>query len=93
MFDIGFWEISIIAIVALLVVGPEKLPSMVKVAGQYVGRGQRLARELRAELEREAMSFENRSMNKEFRAEDRRLKGLADDSAPAVSDEKPDDEA
>ena len=93
MFDIGFWEIFIIGVVALLVVGPEKLPNMVKVAGQYVGRGQRLARELRAELEREAMSLEYKSANEKFRAEDKILKGLTGDPASATLDEKPGEEA
>ena len=93
MFDIGFWEIGIIAIVALLIVGPERLPSMVRVAGQWVGRGQRLARELRAELEREAVSLEYKSVNEKFRAEDKILKGLAGDPASAVLDEKADDKA
>ena len=54
MFDIGFWEISLIGIVALVVVGPEKLPGMVKTAGRLIGRGQAIIRDLRYELEREA---------------------------------------
>ena len=91
MFDIGFWEIGIIAIVALLIVGPERLPSMIRVAGQWVGRGQRLARELRAELEREAISFDYKEVNEKFLAEDKQLKGLADDSVPVGPPAKSDD--
>ncbi len=92
MFDIGFWEIGIIAIIALLVVGPERLPAMVRTAGKWVGRGQRLARELRSELEREAVAQDIKAVSKEFLAEDRRLKGLdrisVTDSTPQKSEDK-----
>lgn len=54
MFDIGFWEFSLIAIVALVVVGPEKLPGMVRTGGQLIGRAKRTMRELKYDLEREA---------------------------------------
>lgn len=57
MFDIGFWEILLIAVVALIVVGPEKLPKVVRVCGLWVGRANAslqavkndIAKELRAE--------------------------------------------
>lgn len=77
MFDIGFWELAVIGIVALLVVGPERMPGMIRTAGQWAGRIQRLARELRSEIEREAVTPEFRKLNQEFLAEDRRLKDLA----------------
>ena len=41
MFDIGFWELSIIGIVALLVIGPERLPAVARTVGKYVGRANR----------------------------------------------------
>ena len=92
MFDIGFWEIGIIAIVALLVVGPERLPGMIRTAGKWVGRGQRLAREVRSELEREAVALYSKDVSKKFLAEDTRLKGLdkisATDSTPQESEDK-----
>lgn len=63
MFDIGFWELLIIAIVALIVVGPEKLPRLVRVAGLWLGRANAqfqsvksdIAKELRAEELRQAL--------------------------------------
>jgi len=92
MFDIGFWEIGIIAIVALLVVGPERLPGMIRTAGKWVGRGQRLACEVRSELEREAVALDIKDVSKKFLAEDKRLKGLdkisATDSTPQESEDK-----
>lgn len=67
MFDIGFWELLIIAIVALIVVGPEKLPRMVRVAGLWLGRANAqfqsvkndIAKELRAEELRQALKKPN----------------------------------
>ena len=53
MFDVGFTELVLIGLVALLVVGPERLPELVRTAGRWIGRAQRVARELRSELERD----------------------------------------
>jgi len=53
MFDVGFTELVLIGLVALLVVGPERLPELVRTGGRWIGRAQRVARELRTELERD----------------------------------------
>ena len=76
MFDIGFWELALIGIVALLVVGPEKMPAMIKTAGQWAGQIQRLASDLRREIENEATSQEYKALNADFLAEDQRVKEM-----------------
>ena len=38
MFDFGFWEIAIIGIITLIVVGPEKMPAIARKAGLYFGK-------------------------------------------------------
>jgi sec-independent protein translocase protein TatB len=53
MFDIGFIELLLIAVVALLVLGPERLPGAVREVALWVGRVRRHASALRRELERE----------------------------------------
>lgn len=53
MFDIGFWEISLIMLLALLIVGPERLPGMVSTIGNWAGRAKFMARSLRMQVERE----------------------------------------
>jgi len=53
MFDVGFWELVLIAIIALLVVGPERLPAFAMEAGKWLGKIRRLINNTRRELERE----------------------------------------
>jgi len=53
MFDVGFSELLIIAVVALLVLGPERLPRAARMAGAFVRRARAQWESVRAELERE----------------------------------------
>jgi Tat protein translocase TatB subunit len=53
MFDVGFSELLIIAVVALLVLGPERLPHAARFAGLWVRRARAQWESVRAELERE----------------------------------------
>lgn len=66
MFDIGFWEFALIAIVALVVVGPDRLPGMMRTAGQLIGRAKRTMRELKYDLEREAEFEEVQKLRKDL---------------------------
>ncbi len=55
MFDVGFTELLLIGVVALIVIGPERLPTVARTVGQYVGKLQRFVtgvkRDIRTELE------------------------------------------
>ena len=53
MFDIGFWELVIIAIIALLVIGPERLPDFARDAGRMVGKIRNFVHTAKRELEKE----------------------------------------
>ncbi len=53
MFDIGFSEIIVCCIVALIVIGPERLPETVRTVGLWIGRLKRSLRETRGEIERQ----------------------------------------
>lgn len=59
MFDIGFWELTLIAVVALVVVGPDKLPRLARVTGLWLGRAnaqlQAIKNEISAELRAEEL--------------------------------------
>ena len=50
MFDIGFWELGIIAVVALLVIGPERLPGVARSVGKWVGTAKRFVRTVQNDI-------------------------------------------
>jgi len=58
MFDVGFWELSLIALVALLVIGPERLPKVARTAGLWIGRGRRMIGSVKADIDREIKAQE-----------------------------------
>jgi sec-independent protein translocase protein TatB len=53
MFDIGFSEVLLIFVIALVVLGPEKLPRLASQVGRWVGRARAMARQFREQLEEE----------------------------------------
>lgn len=53
MFDIGFLEMMTIGVVALVVIGPERLPAVATKVGRYVGKAQRFVRGVRSDISRE----------------------------------------
>lgn len=53
MFDIGFFELLVIGVVGLVVIGPERLPETARAVGLWIGRLKRSLRETRSELEKQ----------------------------------------
>ncbi|NJM10977.1 MAG: twin-arginine translocase subunit TatB [Synechococcaceae cyanobacterium SM1_2_3] len=53
MFDISFWELAMIGVVALIVVGPERLPGLARTTGRWLGKARRMVAEVKAEVDRE----------------------------------------
>jgi len=62
MFDIGFSELLVIGVVALIVIGPEKLPRVARTIGHLVGRMQRYVADVKADINREIELEELRKM-------------------------------
>ena len=62
MFDIGFSELLVIGVVALVVIGPEKLPRMARTIGHLAGRLQRYVADVKADINREVELEELRKM-------------------------------
>ena len=60
MFDIGFWELTTIAVIALLVIGPDKLPGVARTAGKWVGRARRFVADVKTDIDRELKQEEIR---------------------------------
>ncbi|MDP1673593.1 MAG: Sec-independent protein translocase protein TatB [Burkholderiales bacterium] len=98
MFDIGFSELMIIAVVALIVIGPEKLPKVARTAGHLFGRMQRYVNDVKADISREmalddlrklqasmqetAQSLEQ-SVNDTVRSAESEMNRIAGDAPPA----------
>jgi sec-independent protein translocase protein TatB len=53
MFEIGFWEILLILVLALIVIGPERLPAAARTAGLWVGKARRYIEGVKGEVEQE----------------------------------------
>lgn len=66
MFDIGFSEMIVIAVIALVVLGPEKLPRVARTAGHLLGRMQRYVNDVKADINREIELDELRKLQKEM---------------------------
>jgi sec-independent protein translocase protein TatB len=58
MLDVGFSEILLTSAIALIVLGPEKLPKVARQVGNWVGRARAMARQLTEQLEREVSAEE-----------------------------------
>lgn len=60
MFDVGFSELLLLAVVALVVLGPEKLPHAARMTGAWIGRIRRTVLGIQAEIEKEVAAAEMR---------------------------------
>lgn len=89
MFDIGFWEILLILVLALLVIGPERLPAAARTAGYWVGRARRYIEGVKSEVEQEfdVTEFKRLMHNQEVQINElqRKLSGTLDDDLPTTT--------
>ncbi len=58
MFEIGIWELVLIMVIALIVLGPERLPEVARTVGRWVGKARSMARSVKAEIDRELAAEE-----------------------------------
>ena len=65
MFDIGFSELIMIGLVSLLVIGPERLPKVARLAGFWIGKARSMAASVKAEIKQELQAEEMRQIFKE----------------------------
>ena len=85
MFDIGFWELALIGVVALLVVGPDRLPALARTVGLWVGKIRRYVSTVRDDIEREIQADELRSMLSKS-DELNPLKDIIDETTSSISE-------
>jgi sec-independent protein translocase protein TatB len=67
MIDLGLSKLAVIGVVALVVIGPERLPKVARMAGSLFGRAQRYINEVKSEVSREIELDELRKMHKDVR--------------------------
>jgi sec-independent protein translocase protein TatB len=58
MFDIGFWELGLISVVALLVIGPERLPAVARTVGHWIGKARKFVRSVQSDFGEEISKTE-----------------------------------
>ncbi|MBU3693864.1 MAG: twin-arginine translocase subunit TatB [Rhodocyclaceae bacterium] len=84
MFDVGFSELLVIGVVALLVLGPERLPRLARDVGRWMGRARRYVNRVREEIDREVELSELRRLRDEIEAKAREVQDEVDTAAAAV---------
>ncbi|MBI4756482.1 MAG: twin-arginine translocase subunit TatB [Betaproteobacteria bacterium] len=67
MFDISFSELLLIGVVALIVIGPERLPKVARTAGHLLGRLQRYVADVKSDINREIQLDELRKLQQEMK--------------------------
>ncbi len=87
MFDIGFSELFVIGIVALIVIGPERLPKVARTAGHLFGRMQRYVNDVKADINREMELDELRKMKTQFESAAREVETSVNTQVNAISAE------
>ena len=65
MFDIGFSELVMIGLVSLLVIGPERLPKVARIAGFWIGKSRAMMASVKAEIKQELQEEEIRQILKD----------------------------
>nr|VFK39749.1 MAG: sec-independent protein translocase protein TatB [Candidatus Kentron sp. SD]VFK49620.1 MAG: sec-independent protein translocase protein TatB [Candidatus Kentron sp. SD]VFK78420.1 MAG: sec-independent protein translocase protein TatB [Candidatus Kentron sp. SD] len=65
MFDIGFWELTIIAIIALLVIGPDRLPEFARTTGLWIRKARQFLSGVRNDIDRELRTEDLKRILKE----------------------------
>lgn len=66
MFDVGIWELAVIGVVALVVLGPERLPKVARTAGHLFGRLQRYVAQVKSDINREMEAADLGKVKSEF---------------------------
>lgn len=87
MFDIAFTELLVIGIVALIVIGPERLPKVARTAGQWLGRLNRYVAQVKQDIDRDMKLEELRKLQQEMKETAQRYEILADETRREIEQE------
>ena len=87
MFDIGFWEVAFIGVIALLIIGPERLPGAAHRVGLWVGKGRRMLNEVMADVKKEMKEYEVEqvsTLKDEFKSAKKQLNEVTQSTSDAL---------
>jgi sec-independent protein translocase protein TatB len=87
MFDIGFSELMVIGVVALIVIGPERLPKVARTLGHLFGRMQRYVNDVKADISREMQLDELRKLQSSMQEAARSFETTVTQEANATESE------
>ena len=87
MFDSGFLELLVVGIIALLVVGPERLPEVAAKAGKFIGKMKAFVATTREDIEKEFRAEELQTMLKQQKEEISELRDMMQTTKSEVSSE------
>ena len=99
MFDIGFTELLLVAVIALVVLGPERLPGAIKTTAYWIGKIRRSFQSVKSELEREIdadgirRQLHNEEVMKELNKTREQFQNEVSDLKSSVSLDKTDEPA
>lgn len=83
MFDVGFSELVMVALIALLVIGPERLPKAARIAGWWLGKARTTIASVKAEIKQELQAEEMRQLLEQQSVADE-LQRVVDDAKATV---------
>ncbi|MCP5277939.1 MAG: twin-arginine translocase subunit TatB [Thiobacillus sp.] len=86
MFDISFTELLVIGVIALIVIGPERLPKVARTAGQWVGKLNRFVSQVKQDIDRDIRLDELRKMQQEMKDSAQKYEIMANDTLHRVED-------
>lgn len=87
MFDFSFWELTIVLMVALVVVGPDKLPILAAKLGRWVGKVKQMLTAVRSDIEQELKSAELKEMLEQQQSEISQLRNILKDAQQSTHNE------
>ncbi len=89
MFDVSFLELLVIAVIALLVIGPEKLPKVARTLGALTGRLQRYVAQVKVEVNREVRFEELQKLQQEIKQGAQQVEASIKSEAKKIADTPP----
>jgi sec-independent protein translocase protein TatB len=84
MFDVGFSELIVIGLVALIVIGPQRLPGVARTVGHLLGRLQRYVNDVKSDINREMQLDELKKLQEQVTTEARAMESQVNDQLHSV---------